>query len=280
MGETNKSYNPSFEINENMQAYKVGDYLQTVIVFGGTTEGRILAQMLHDKKRLQCVCVATEYGEACMEDKSMDIRVGRLDEKQMEELFAANLPTCVIDATHPYAVDVTNNIKKACDTVNIKYYRIRRKEELLTKEFSSVFYFENMEEMISWVNAQSGNVFSTLGVKEATALSGISDYKERVFLRVLPTEESLALCAAAGFDRSHVIGEKGPFSYEENLQMMKNTKTEIMLTKSSGKAGGFMEKIQAAADLNMKIAILKRPDVPEEETCYISIKEIQDAIVM
>lgn len=248
-----------------------------VIVFGGTTEGRLIADSLNREGKLTCVCVATEYGETFLEDANK-AKVGRLDANQMTDLFKAENPTLVIDATHPYATDVTKNIKEACASTGFSYLRVRRDDDRHNKEinYEKLCYFNSLDAVVNWLNNEKGIVFSTLGVKEVKELTKVNDYKTRVYVRVLPVENSLKLCDEAGIDRNHVFAEMGPFSYEQNLEMFRKTSSDIMLTKDSGKAGGFAEKIKAAADLDMKIAVLQRPEENIENS--YSVAEILESI--
>ena len=96
-------------------------YKRQVILFAGTTEGRLLAEYLQELNQPFIICVATGYGRDLLEDISrpdengcMEIRQGRLDVTEMERMFDELRPELVIDATHPYAVAVTQNIKMAC----------------------------------------------------------------------------------------------------------------------------------------------------------------------
>lgn len=249
------------------------DYSRT-IVFGGTTEGRIIADKLNENSSLLCVCVATEYGESFLKD-SETVKVGRLNMEQMMELFLAEAPTLVIDATHPYATDVTRNIKEACNNTKIKYVRVNRKSEILDDE--NIFKSDSLSEIIGWLNEQNGIIFSTLGVKEVHELRNISDFEKRVYVRVLPVESSLKACEEAGLDRSHVIDAMGPFSYEQNIEMIRDISADILITKESGSAGGFSEKIKAALDSKLKIGILTRPEEDFSTESY-SIEDIIDSI--
>ena len=88
-----------------------------VIVFAGTTEGRQLAQFLEKRQVSAHICVATEYGEQLLgENENLEISHERLDKTQMEELILKNQKPLVIDATHPYAAEVTKNIQAACES--------------------------------------------------------------------------------------------------------------------------------------------------------------------
>lgn len=246
----------------------------SVVVFGGTTEGRLIAEELYNKGLLSVVCVATEYGETFLSNQDK-VRVGRLDVKEMTELLSSVNPTLVVDATHPYATLVTSNIIEACKNTGYKYIRVSRDSESFDE--AGIYEFSELSGMIEWLNQEEGNIFSTLGVKEISALTAISDYKKRVFVRVLPVKSSMEECASAGFDEEHIIAAMGPFSYEQNIKMMNETSAKILLTKESGKAGGFLEKIRAARDCDLKIAILKRP--AENKTVALAdVEELLSAI--
>ena len=87
-----------------------------VIVFAGTTEGREIAEFLDRRQIPGHICVATEYGEHLLpESPVLEISHQRLDLEEMKSLFQEKDPDMVIDATHPYAALVTENIKMACE---------------------------------------------------------------------------------------------------------------------------------------------------------------------
>ena len=79
-----------------------------VLLFGGTVEGRTVAEYLNENKIPAMVCVATEYGESLLpQGEYLELSHDRLDEKQMEEKMLQMEDGLVIDATHPYAQVVT-----------------------------------------------------------------------------------------------------------------------------------------------------------------------------
>lgn len=105
-----------------------------VVIFGGTTEGRQLAEyliQLNKKQKMQTievhVCVASEYGAQVLpEDAALKVHVGRLEQADMQEFLQAVQADLCVDATHPYAVIVTQNIYQACKAVEVPYIRVRR----------------------------------------------------------------------------------------------------------------------------------------------------------
>ena len=101
-----------------------------VLLFGGTTEGRELALWLARRACRVTVCVATGYGAALLDgEDGLEVHTGRLDAVGMEELMKSRPFCCVADATHPYAVQVTAQIRACCEKLDLPYRRIVRAEE-------------------------------------------------------------------------------------------------------------------------------------------------------
>lgn len=231
------------------------------LLFGGTTEGRELTELLERLGKSTLVCVATTYGEQLLtETENVRVHMGRLDLEQMQSLIREENPRIVLDATHPYAVAVSENIQKACEAARVQYLRVVRES---TKTEESVRWFETMEELIAWLNTTDGAVFSSMGAKEAQPLSQVANFEDRVWVRVLPLMDSLQKCLDAGYPPKHIICMQGPFSQEVNEAMFRASRAKILVTKESGRAGGFEEKLQAAATCGMETGVLGRPKTEE-----------------
>ena len=100
--------------------------MSKVLLFGGTTEGRTIAEILSENK-VECdVCVATEYGEMVMEELPfVHVKQGRLDAGDIAELVGSGEYCSVIDATHPFAVEVSANIRQGVRSAGAKIPLIR-----------------------------------------------------------------------------------------------------------------------------------------------------------
>ena len=84
-----------------------------VLVFAGTTEGYEISRFLAKYQVPVYVCTATDYGGKALEENGyLKVSPGRLDEKNMEELFREVNPQIILDATHPYAAEVTANTER------------------------------------------------------------------------------------------------------------------------------------------------------------------------
>lgn len=227
-----------------------------VLLFGGTTEGRALAELLGRRGIPTLVCVATEYGEALLEPTdTLSVHCGRLDQEAMEVLVRREGPRVVIDATHPYAAAVSQTIRTVCQGQGLPCWRVRRESR---GDGAADRSFSTMADLIAWLDETPGTIFSTLGAKEAAALAQVHGAEERLWLRVLPLEESLRLARAA-VPAKHIICMQGPFSQALNEAMFRAAGAHILLTKDSGRAGGLEEKLRAARSCGMTVALLTRP---------------------
>lgn len=230
-----------------------------IILFGGTWEGRILADFLRENSISSMVSVVSEYGASLLSaSQTLKIRSGALPREEMKELFQRERPRLVVDATHPYASHISQTIQDVCCELVIEHVHVRREGS----PTDGYMVFDNMDQMIEHLNgpARDKTVFSTLGAKASSSLARIEGHCERVFTRILPSEESLHQALAAGIPPGHIICMQGPFSRMINEAMFRETGASVLLTKESGKAGGFSEKVRAADDLDMEVLILRRPD--------------------
>ena len=179
--------------------------MSKILIFAGTTEGRELAGIL-SKENIECiVCLATEYGNEVMPDLPGVIKkTGRLDDEQMKVLIDEEKIEVVVDATHPFATLVSDNIKKACQKTGRKYLRLKRETSRNSENEveSSIKVFDNSESCVKALERTTGNILLTTGSKELAKYCQSEQIKDRLFVRVLPGEESLAICAKNGINKS------------------------------------------------------------------------------
>lgn len=229
-----------------------------ILIFGGTSEGRLLARFCAENYIHAYVSVTTEYGaELLGSSEFLRILTGKMDFTAIRDFITSHEIETVIDATHPYAEEASKNIKSACDSLPIKYIRIIREQE---KTVGGAKYFNNISHMVSYLNSASGNILITTGSKNLKEFCGIKNYQDRCIARVLPSPDVIKKCAETGLEKSHIIAEKGPFTVRQNELHIKKFDIRFLVTKDSGSVGGFMEKVEAAQKNNVELLILKRPE--------------------
>lgn len=230
-------------------------------VFAGTTEGRELVEFLAAQPVAVTACVATEYGQTLLHPReNLAISAQRLAQAEMEMLFRQGAFDLVIDATHPYAPAVTENIAESCRSTGTEYLRLLREEH--TAPDGAVFV-NDIAEAVEYLNTTAGNILLTTGSKELGKYTGISDFAQRVYARVLPMEESLQSCQNAGILPAHILAMQGPFSQEMNAAMLNMASARYLVTKLTGHAGGFAEKASAAQQAGVTLVVVGRP--PQRE---------------
>ncbi len=223
------------------------------VVFSGTTEGRIFSKKLAALGAEVVVSVATPLGaEEQGEMSGIAIHCGRLESAEMVELLeGADL--CV-DATHPYAVDATKNIRTACERAGVEYHRLLRPASPLP-EGSRVF--ATTAQAAEFLAQTNGNVLLATGAKELATFGDIDP--TRLFPRVLPTVEGITACEKVNVPHKNIIAMQGPFSYELNVALIRQFDIRFLVTKDGGAAGGFAEKAQAAQDCGVQLIVIRRP---------------------
>ncbi|ACV23131.1 Precorrin-6A reductase [Slackia heliotrinireducens] len=249
------------------------DSRPTVLVYGGTTESRTLVEGLLATGMCRVVlCVATEYGAAVMPPhKDLACLVGRQQADDMELLMGRESFLCVVDATHPYATDVTANIAQAAGAVGLSLIRVTRAEDADDVWLTA----QTVEEAARIANDLAGNILLTTGTKDLPVFANAIDgFAERVYARILPARESLDLALSAGLAPSHIIAMQGPFSMRLNMALIEEFGISVMVTKASGRQGGFQEKSDAAKEAGCTLVVIARPVEEEGLSVHKAVAQV------
>lgn len=247
-----------------------GITLNRVLIFAGTTEGRTLSEYLSENRIEHTVCVATEYGEEVLSASPyMTIHQGRMGVSEMEKLMQTGSFAAVVDATHPYAVEVTANIREASQEAKLPYLRLKRWLDAETE--GSVFYFHSNEECVDALEKTEGNILLTTGSKELATYCNRPLVKDRLYVRILPGMESISICTELGIKGKQMIAMQGPFSTEMNEAILHQYEIACMVTKKSGRQGGYPEKLEAAKRAGIPVYVIEPADTERgysmEEVC-------------
>ena len=241
-------------------------------VFAGTTEGRELVELLADQPAAVTACVATEYGEALLEDREgLTVAAGRLAEAEMEALFRRERFDLAVDATHPYAAEVTENIARACEAAGTAYLRLLRDGGDVPEGAVCV---PDAAAAVDCLTGTEGNILLTTGSKDLAKYAALPDFARRAYVRVLPMEASLQACREAGLGPDRILAMQGPFSRELNAAILRQYDIKTLVTKDTGTYGGFRAKADAAKDAGCALLVVERP-IQEEG---LALDEIQDYI--
>ncbi len=240
--------------------------MSKICIFGGTTEGRKLAEFLSGQPCDVMVCVATDYGQTLLpEGEHVSVSAKRLPVGEIVSLLTEHRFDLVIDATHPYAQSITKSIARACRETGTPRWRLLRGASGVSPEHT---YVETVSDAAAFLSGTEGNILLTTGSKELAGFSQLPGFSERVWARVLPLQSSLDACAQAGLPASHIFAMQGPFSEAMNTAMLRTIGAQYLVTKDGGAPGGFEEKESAAKSAGARLVVIGRP--PEEEGLSLS----------
>lgn len=263
--------------------------MKKIVIFAGTTEGRRLSEILAEAGIAHTVCVATEYGEIVMREQTdmaeaeqagshplVRIHRGRMDREQMRDFLRNGEYEIVVDATHPYARVVTENIQGAVAMLqplekNVQfpiYLRLEREINGAAEaedNVTNIQYFANNTDCARALEDTEGNILLTTGSKELAVYCASGRLNDRLYVRILPGRESLELCMEQGIKGRQILALQGPFSTEMNAAILKQYDIRHMVTKNSGRAGGYQEKLEAAKLLGIPAYVIE-PAQPSATT--------------
>ena len=285
--------------------------MKKVLIYAGTTEGRELAQELA-KERIYCdISVATEYGRQIMDEKISPyicILQGRMTAEQMRRKYESEQYLAVVDATHPFATEVSVNIRESLRGLDIPYFRLGREkipgeagerqaggrqaggrqagerqaggrqageQQAEEQNYMARKYFQNTAACVEALKKTEGKIFLTTGSKELSVFCREETIRKRLVVRVLPGMESLRECVRNGLEGRQIIAMQGPFSKEMNLAMIRQYQASVLVTKESGKTGGEDTKLAAAGEAQIPSYIILRPD---EKTPVMDMDEVLEQI--
>lgn len=243
-----------------------------ILVLGGTSDSLKICEALNVLEMDYIVSVTTDYGKQLSLKVTEHILEGRMNEQQMQAFMKAKGIHLIIDATHPYAIEVSKNGMISAQALNIPYVRYERPSLLEEVEDENLHVVKDTAEACALAAQIGQNIFLGTGSKTlGEFVKALPD--KNIIARVLPTSEVIEECEALGLNPDHIIGMKGPFSEEMNALLYKEYHIDCMITKESGHEGGFLEKIRPCKSLGIRTIVIKRAGLAYP-CVYHEIKEL------
>ncbi|WP_055565892.1 cobalt-precorrin-6A reductase [Streptomyces atriruber] len=229
-----------------------------VLILGGTTEGRRLAELLADEAGVR-VTSSLAGRVAAPRLPPGEVRVGGFGGAEgLAAWLAAHHVDALIDATHPFAGTISFNAAKAAAVAHVPLLALRRP---------------------GWVAAE-GDDWHEVGSLDLAARA-LPALGERVFL----TTGRMGLAAFAGPElgahwflvrsvdapeppfpaRMDVLLDRGPFTLDGEREVLRSHRIDVLVTKDSGGAAT-APKLVAAREAGIPVVVVRRPAGPEGVT--------------
>ena len=247
-----------------------------ILLIGGTSETAPLASGLAEAGYEVLVSTATDAPLAIGDHPRISRRAGRLDEEGLVAIGKEKGIRAIVDAAHPYAIAAHSAAQVAARRLGIPCLVFRRPEELTPESGrrpeaagSPVRFVADHAGAAEMAFAEGLPVLLTTGSRnlgpysQAARRTGVL-----LAVRILDSPESLAACRAAGIPEERIIVGRGPFSVEENLTAIRRFDIGVIVTKESGRAGGFEAKLAAAQQADCRLIVLRRPETPASSLTF------------
>jgi len=248
-----------------------------ILLLGGTTEAPVIADSLAEAGMDVLVSSMTEAPGETEGHPDVEHRTGALDPSGMLELVKDRAIASIVDATHPYAAEVTETAMGICAELGIPYYRFNRPGG--SHKAPHIVAEPNHRAAARRACSAGSVILLTIGSRN------LEPYVEEcrrvgceLFARVLPCDDSLVKCRQLGIAESHVIAARGPFSVEENEALIAEHGITVLVTKDSGDAGGVPEKMAAAKNQDCSVVLVERPTSRQEVSVYNTVSALVAAV--
>lgn len=234
-----------------------------IFVLAGTQDGREIVRLLLEQGHDVAASVVSSYGgellaHAC--GQRCLINDKPLDEAALKDYLQEHDIRLLVDASHPYAANVSRNAIAVCQALSIPYIRYER--DLSKLDYDRITVVHSYEEAAQAAASLGKKIFLTTGSRNLDKFVHSPDLKNcELTARVLPTAEVIGLCESLGLDAGHIVALQGPFSQELNRELFRKYGAEVIITKNSGTIGGTDTKFAAAAELNLPIVLIDRPQL-------------------
>lgn len=232
-----------------------------ILLLGGTKDARELVAAINAAfPRIMIVATAvSSYGVALLREQGGCVVLqGAMDATSLIRFIREKEVRAVVDATHPYAAQVTEEAYRAASETGVAYLRYERPSANIPAG-DGVYYVSDFKAAAQSAARLGRVIFLTIGSRRLREfLSGLPPEK-KVVARILPEEESIRQCREQGLSPAEIVALQGPISQELNAALFTAYGAEVVVSKDSGETGGTREKVAAAKTCKIPIILVRRP---------------------
>jgi precorrin-6A/cobalt-precorrin-6A reductase len=225
-----------------------------ILILGGTTEARELAGALADSKRFS-VTLSLAGRTANPVAQPVPVRSGGFGGAEgLANFLREERIDALIDATHPYAAQISANAAHAARRAKVPLLALRR-APWTRIDGDQWIEVASIAEAVMALGAVPRRVFLALGRKEIAPFAAAPGH---VYLvrSVDPVDPPLTVPHAI------YLTARGPFSEVDDRALLERHRIDVVVAKNSGGEASY-GKIAAARALHLPVILLQRPHLPE-----------------
>lgn len=246
-----------------------------ILVFGGTTEGKQVIEVL---EALQLPYVYSTKTEIYFEKRAYgNYRFGALSEKELIEFVTANNISLIINASHPFATVLHQTIALVSEKTKTPVVRLERQYPERTKQ-PLVHYVAGYDEALVLLQKENKTLLALSGVQSISKLK--SYWKDTLsYFRILDRASSIEIAVENNFPKKQLVLGLPNKTVGEEVALIQKHKIGIILTKESGNSGSLAVKISAALEVNIPIIIIEKPEIPNTFQLVHNQNELKELII-
>ena len=236
--------------------------MKRILLLGGVTEALAMARRLGPQHVYSLAGVGRVPA-----DLPCEVRVGGYGGAEgLAQYIREQRIDVLLDATHPYAAQISHNAASAAALAGIPCWALRRPawQPQAGDDWREV---ADWAELVEALKPFQRPLF-TLGREP---LEHLHEIPEGQFwtLRALDTYPGNARC--------EVIGARGPFVIEDERTLFAQRRIDVLISKNSG-SSATEPKLEVARERGTPVLILKRPKLPEVDRAFLTSDEVLEAL--
>jgi precorrin-3B C17-methyltransferase len=246
-------------------------------VFSGTSDGNALARELAADCGPVVISTATAYGGELARERVPGVTVwaGSHGEEARRRALVDSSARVIVDATHPYAQQISEQLIGLSEALGIPYLRFERPSSLDRK---GALLCDSTIDAAERAIDMGKRIFLATGSKDlATFLQAPGADQRQWFVRITPEPALIQRAIDLGIPREHILAMQGPFSEAFNTALWRDQGIDCVVTKDSGAAGGFPAKAHAAGTLGIPLLVIQRPRIAYPRV-VITFEAVGDAV--
>lgn len=235
--------------------------LERLWLIGGTQESAQLAAAIACNGTIRCIVSVTTASARSLYPAASNLQVwvGCLNNQQIAEFIQQQQISAVLDASHPYAVEISHSAIAICQKLQIPYLRYER--PVTNNQLNNrVIELDSFDTLLAGNYLTGARVLLTIGYRSLPLFQAWQT-KATLFARILPSQVALQAALDAGFTGDRLICLRPPICADLERSLWQQWRINLVISKASGSPGGEDIKRSIAAQLDIPLILVNRPIV-------------------
>ena len=230
----------------------------SVWLIGGTRDSAILVKAISAVTSELVTSVTTPEARQ-LYDSTDSVIVGKMNPESMLQFCRRDRIDRIIDASHPFAVEVSQNAIATAKLLNIPYLRYER-TQINTPSSALNLELDSFDTLLKGDYLLNRRVLLTIGC-QLLPLFEPWQGRSTLFARILPKIASIETAIDSGFKSDRIIALRPPIDKALEIALWQQWQISLVVTKASGKSGGEDIKTQVATQLGIPLITISRPQI-------------------